>query len=77
MMFLGKLSAIAASRGDGLHPKLRDLVERTATLPFSEVGVRPDGMVQAGPAPRSEQLASAGNVISFLHQRRELGGKRK
>ena len=77
MMSLGKLSAFAASRGEGLHPKLRDLVERAAALPFSEVGVRPDGMLQAGPTPRSEQLASPSKVISFLHERRELRGKRK
>ena len=77
MMYLGKLSAFAASRGEGLHPKLRHLFESAATLPFSEVGVRPEGMLQAGPAPISEQLASPGKVISFLHERQELRGKRK
>ena len=77
MMSLVKLNALAASRGEGLHPKLRDLVERAAALHFSELGVRSDGMLQAGPAPRSEQSASPGRVISFLHERRELQGKRK
>ena len=77
MTSLGKLSAFAASRGEGLHPKLRDLVERAAALPFVEVGVRPDGMLQAGPAPRSEQLAAPRKVISFLHERREIREKRK
>jgi len=77
MTSLGKLSAFAASRGEGLHPKLRDLVERAAALPFFEVGVRPDGMIQAGPTPKSEQLVPPGKVISFLHERGELGGKRK
>ena len=77
MTSLGKLSAFAASRGEGLHPKLRDLVERAAAVPFVEVGVRPDGMLQAGPAPRSEQLKSSGTVISLLHERHQLRVKRK
>jgi hypothetical protein len=53
MMFLGNFNAIAASRGDGLHPKLRELLERTAASPYSEVVVRHDGMIQAGPNPQS------------------------
>ena len=37
MTSLLKFSAIAAPRGEGLHPKLRDLFERVATFPNSEV----------------------------------------
>jgi hypothetical protein len=55
MMSLGHFDAIAASRGEGLHPKLRQLLERTAASPSSEVAVRYDGMLQAGPGPQSEK----------------------
>jgi hypothetical protein len=71
MTSLSGFSAFAASRGEGLHPKLRDLLERAATFPFSEVGVRHDGMLQAGPTPKSEKLGSPSSVILFLHGRRE------
>jgi hypothetical protein len=71
MASLNGFSAFAASRGEGLHPKLRDLLERTATFPFSEVEVRHDGMLQARPAPKSEKVGSPSNVISFLHQHRK------
>jgi hypothetical protein len=54
-MSLANFNAIAASRGDGLHPKLRDLLERSAASPYSDVAVRYDGMLQAGPYPPSEQ----------------------
>ena len=37
MMSLGNFNAIAASRGEGLHPKLRELLERSAASPYSEV----------------------------------------
>ena len=71
MTSLSEFSAFAASRGEGLHPKLRNLLGPAAACPFSEVGVRHDGMVQAGPTPKSEKLGSPSNVISFLHERRE------
>jgi hypothetical protein len=71
MTIFHQFNTFAASRGEGLHPKLRDLLERTATSPFSEVEVRHDGMLQAGPAPKSEKVGSPSNVISFLHQRRK------
>ena len=45
--------------------------ERAATFPFSEVGVRHDGLLQAGPTPKSEKLGSPSSVISFLHELRE------
>ena len=48
-----QFNAFAASRGEGLHPKLRALLERAAASPFSEVSKRSDGMIQAGPSPDS------------------------
>jgi hypothetical protein len=65
MMSLIDYDAFAISRGEGLHPKLRDLLERPAAFPSSEGGVRGDGMVQAGPDPRSENLTSSRNLISL------------
>jgi hypothetical protein len=58
MTTLDDFSAFAASRGEGLHPKLRELFERTMTVPFSEVTVRTDGMLQAGPDPRSREVGA-------------------
>lgn len=52
-MSLSHFNAIAAARGDGLDPKLRALFERAAVSPHSEVMVRSDGMLQAGPNPGS------------------------
>jgi hypothetical protein len=49
--------AFAAARGEGLHPKLRELFDRTAARTFSELAVRGDGMLQAGPDPASDALA--------------------
>ena len=60
-----QLSVLAASRNEGLHPKLRDLLERAAAAPFSEVSMRPDGLIQAGPSPDSEVVASRVNVTLF------------
>ena len=64
MMLLSRFNAIAAARGDGLHPKLRELLERAAVSPHSKVVVRTDGMLQAGPNPRSGEMeiVSAGVV---------------
>jgi hypothetical protein len=71
MTSLLKFSAIAAPRGEGLHPKLRDLFERVATFPNSEV-VHHDGMLQAGTLPGSRTSEPLGNVISPLcHCRRD------
>jgi hypothetical protein len=53
MLSLSNFNAIAAARGDGLDPKLRELLERAAVSPHFEVVVRSDGMIQAGPSPRS------------------------
>jgi hypothetical protein len=66
--FFHQFNILAASRNEGLHPKLRDLVERAAAAPFSEVSMRPDGLIQAGPSPNSEVVASRGNVTPFLRE---------
>jgi hypothetical protein len=58
-----QFSAFAASRGEGLHPKLRALLERAAAASFSEVSLRHDGLVQAGPDPESEIASSRSNVV--------------
>ncbi len=41
------LFAFAASRGEGLHPKFRELLERTVSCPSDEPKTRHDGMLQA------------------------------
>jgi hypothetical protein len=64
-----QFNAFAASRGEGLHPKLRGLLERAAASHFSETSVRHDGMLQAGPNPASESVASSGAVVSFTQTR--------
>jgi hypothetical protein len=60
-----QFNAFVASRGEGLHPKLRELLERAAASPFSEVAIRQDGMLQAGPNPESGAVASRVNVTFF------------
>lgn len=60
-----QFSAFAASRGEGLHPKLHALLERAASSPFSEVALRHDGLVQAGPDPESEIVPPRVNVVLF------------
>jgi hypothetical protein len=67
MTSLLKFSAIAASRGEGLHPKLRDLFERAATFPNSEL-MHHDGMLQAGSPPASKSSGSAGGAFSLLRR---------
>jgi hypothetical protein len=49
--------AFAVARGEGLHPKLRELFDRTAARPCSELAVRGDGLLQAGPNQASDALA--------------------
>ena len=68
MTSLHQFSAFAESRGEGLHPKLRALLERAAASPFSEASVRHDGLVQAGPSPESETVSSRGNVMLFSRE---------
>jgi hypothetical protein len=60
-----QFSVLGASRNEGLHPKLHALLERAAASPFSEVSVRKDGLIQAGPSPRSEAVSSRSNVTPF------------
>jgi hypothetical protein len=64
-----QVSVLAAFRGEGLHPKLRALLERAAASPFSEVTMRHDGLIQAGPNPDSEGISLRNDVAPF---RREL-----
>jgi hypothetical protein len=68
MSFLRQFSALAASRGEGLHPKLRALLERAVVSPFSEVSIRHDGLIQAGPSPDSEVVPSRINVTPFSRE---------
>jgi hypothetical protein len=72
--------AFAAARGEGLHPRLRELFDRTAARPSSELAVRGDGMLQAGPNPASDALALPSNAtIAVDVERKTLvairGGK--
>jgi hypothetical protein len=60
-----QFNAFLASRGEGLHPRLRELLERTAAAPFSEVARRQDGMLQAGPDRESEAVTSHVNIALF------------
>jgi hypothetical protein len=64
MTYFHQFSAFAASRGEGLHPKLRALLERAAASPFSGVSMRHDGLIQAGPSPDSEVASSRLNVTA-------------
>jgi hypothetical protein len=63
-----QFNVLAASRNEGLHPKLRVLLERAAVSPFSEVSMRKDGLIQAGPSPNSEAAGSRGNVTAFSRE---------
>ncbi|MGY4476520.1 hypothetical protein [Bradyrhizobium sp. USDA 3364] len=53
--------AIAALRGEGLHPELRALLDRAAIAPRSELVVRSDGMLQSG--PDATPVAERNNVV--------------
>jgi hypothetical protein len=68
MNLLNQFSVFAESRGEGLHPKLRALLERAAASPFSEASVRRDGLIQAGPSPESETISSRDNVVLFSRE---------
>jgi hypothetical protein len=68
MNLLNQFSIFAESRGEGLHPKLRALLERAAASPFSELSVRHDGLIQAGPSPESETVSSRDNVMLFSRE---------
>jgi hypothetical protein len=68
MNLLNQFSVFAESRGEGLHPKLRALLERAAVSPFSEVSLRHDGLIQAGPSPEAEAVSSRANVTLFSRE---------
>jgi hypothetical protein len=57
-MKMRKFHSIAALCGDGLRPELQALFERLAIDPQSELFVRDDGMIQAGPNPVSETVVT-------------------
>ena len=57
-----QFNAFLTSRGEGLHPRLRDLLERAAAVPFSDVTRRQDGMLQAGPDPASDAITAHANI---------------
>jgi hypothetical protein len=63
-----QFSVFAASRGEGLRPRLQALLERAASSPFAEVSIRGDGMIQAGPSPASEVAPSRVNVTPFARK---------
>jgi hypothetical protein len=53
-----KFHSITALCGDGLRPELQALFNRLAVDLHSELFVRDDGMIQAGPNPASETAPS-------------------
>jgi hypothetical protein len=61
---LHQFGIFAVSRSEGLHPKLRALLERAAVSPFSEISIRHDGLIQAGPSPDSEVISSQVELFS-------------
>jgi hypothetical protein len=65
MALFNQFSVFAESLGEGLHPKLRALLELAAASPLSEVSMRYDGMIQAGPSPESEVVSSRAAMTSY------------
>ena len=66
------LHLLAAPRGDGLHPKLLDLLRQRAAIEAPDGAVvelcrmRESGLVQAGPSPRPALPGFLpGNVVGF------------
>lgn len=65
------LSVLAAARGDGLHPKLTELMQREARIAADPdviaIGeIRQDGFVVAGPCPAAKMPEFLpGNVVPF------------
>jgi hypothetical protein len=55
------MNKTGARCGDGLRPELQALFDRLTIDPRSELFVRHDGMVQAGPDPTSETALT--NVV--------------
>lgn len=67
-MSLYHFNAIAAARGDGMDPKLRALLERAARSPHSEMVVRSDGMLQAGPDPGCDDAEIVSATVVELRE---------
>jgi hypothetical protein len=65
MTSFSDLNALAALRGEGLHPKLNEFILRSATAPVTALTVRRDGMLQAGPDPTREVRASPTGAEPF------------
>lgn len=53
-----KFHSIAALCGDGLRPELQALFDRLAIDPRSELFIRDDHLIQAGPNPASKNVVS-------------------
>jgi hypothetical protein len=65
MMTFLNFHVLAATRGEGLLPELRQLFERAATSPVSGLVIRHDGLLQSGPDPASETVPERVNVSLF------------
>lgn len=63
MTLFHQFNVFAASRGEGLRPELRPLLEGAVASPFSEVSMR---RIKAGPRPGSEVVSSWANVTPLL-----------
>jgi hypothetical protein len=62
-MLRSKFSAIAEARGDGLHPRLKELLDRERpNVPQR----RADGMLQSGPNPASEVVVRPSARIASM-----------
>jgi hypothetical protein len=59
-----KFHSIAALCGDGLRPELRELFDRLAVDPNSELFVRHDGMLQSGPDPKSIEASPVERAVT-------------
>jgi hypothetical protein len=65
MILFHQFAVFAESRGEGLHPKLRSLLAHAVASPASEVSMRHDGLIQAGPSPDSDVISSRASVTQF------------
>jgi hypothetical protein len=65
-----KFHSIAALCGDGLRPELQALFDRLAIDPHSELFVRGDGMVQAGPNPATETTPA--NAVTLTERKAQF-----
>ena len=61
-----QFNAFAAARGEGLHPKLRDLLQRAAASRFSEISIRYDRHDPGRPKSGFENggIARQRNIVS-------------